>query len=89
MNTIKVTAFMAAILLINTTGGTVISISEGAEGSLDASGETEVVFRPNKKQGPSYSIPYTNVTALGYGPHADLGLIHVKLLSVPSRPACC
>ena len=34
-----------------------ISISEGAEGSLDASGETEVFFRPNKKQGPSTRFP--------------------------------
>jgi hypothetical protein len=79
-----ISALMAAILLINTTaafagldskkaqyvGGTVVSIIEGAEGSLDASGETQVVFRPDKKKGPSYSIPYSNVTALGYGQHA-------------------
>ena len=84
ISTKLISALMAAIVLINGTaafagldskkaqyvGGTVVSIMEGAEGHLDASGETQVVFRPNKKKGPSYSIPYSNVTALGYGQHA-------------------
>lgn len=49
-------------------GGTVAAINEEAEGRFDVSGETAIVFRP-EKQAP-FEIPYVNITELEYGQKA-------------------
>jgi hypothetical protein len=47
-------------------GGTA-NLKEGAEGTLDASHKTNLVF---KEKNGDFTLPYSSVTALSYGQHA-------------------
>jgi hypothetical protein len=51
-------------------GGTITGISEAAEGLLDTTTESQLVFTPERGKGPSIMIPYTSITELEYGQKA-------------------
>jgi len=51
-------------------GGTITAISEEAEGLLDTTTESQLVFTPERGKGPSVMIPYTAITSLEYGQKA-------------------
>lgn len=51
-------------------GGTISAISEQAEGLLDTTTETQLVFTPERGKGPSLMIPYAAISSLEYGQKA-------------------
>ncbi|MEZ5418852.1 MAG: hypothetical protein R2708_16140 [Vicinamibacterales bacterium] len=51
-------------------GGTISSVREEAEGELDTSTESQLVFTPQRGKGPSVMIPYSSITSLEYGQKA-------------------
>ena len=51
-------------------GGTITALTEEAEGLLDTTTESQLVFTPERGKGPSVMIPYTAITSLEYGQKA-------------------
>jgi hypothetical protein len=51
-------------------GGTITAIAEAAEGLLDTTTESQLVFTPERGKGPSILIPYASITGLEYGQKA-------------------
>lgn len=49
-------------------GGTIAGLAEKAEGTMDVTGPTEIVFAAKKQ--PELRIPYTSITELEYGQKA-------------------
>ena len=77
-----IAALLAAVLVAGATvgavdskkaeyvGGTISAISEQAEGLLDTTTETQLVFTPERGKGPSLMVPYAAITSLEYGQKA-------------------
>ena len=77
-----IAALLAAVLVASATvgavdskkaeyvGGTISAISEQAEGLLDTTTETQLVFTPERGKGPSLMVPYAAITSLEYGQKA-------------------
>lgn len=51
-------------------GGTITAIAERAEGLLDTTTESQLVFTPERGKGPSLMVPYAAITSLEYGQKA-------------------
>jgi len=51
-------------------GGTISAITEAAEGLLDTTTESQLVFTPERGKGPSIMIPYSAIASLEYGQKA-------------------
>jgi hypothetical protein len=51
-------------------GGTITAITEEAEGLLDTTTESQLIFTPERGKGPSVVIPYNTITSLEYGQKA-------------------
>ena len=75
VSTVVVVALLAPVALgavggknAQYVGGTIAGLKEKAEGKLDTSGETEMVFLAKKQ--PEVRIPYAAITELEYGQKA-------------------
>lgn len=78
----RIAARLVAVVIAGTTlaavgskkaeyvGGTLTAITEAAEGLLDTTTESQIVFTPERGKGPSMMIPYTAITGLEYGQKA-------------------
>lgn len=62
-------------------GGTISSISEQAEGLLDTTTDTQLVFTPERGKGRSLMIPYASITGLEYGQKAGRRVAVALLVS--------
>jgi hypothetical protein len=82
MNVQKVAASALFVVFVSTSvfavggrkaqyiGGTISAIPEKAEGALDTTSDTAIVFAPDKKGVAPLSIPYAVITGIEYGQKA-------------------